>query len=174
MSDNFSLAVAGVIGSLVTVLGQYLVAKLSARTKDERAAAVVRQFLDINEVTAERLLKQMNLVDILDSEVGKLEREKRRMAEEIENLLAKRTERDELFEAMGSKISGMEEQINKDAKERGELRKKLSEFEAKYRAMFQYLLALLEHMRKHDLKPPYPPKELESDPEIMRFVKGVK
>lgn len=167
MTDAELILIGSIVGAILKGIFDFAVARLSARSKQDKAAGLIQKYLSINEMTVDQLEESLN-------QVWTLTNEKISMQRKLSEIEASRTSRDEKFEAMESHIAALQTQINQDATERGELRKKLDEFEAKYRAMFQYLLALLEHMRKHGIKPPHPPKVLESDPEIMKFVRGAE
>jgi len=174
MSEAMLLMLGGLVGGVITITGQYLIARLNARSRNEKSADLSQKYLSIADITADQLEERINLIGKLDNRIGELVQEKRSMFLEISELKAKRLERDEQFEAMQARISALQTQVNQDAKERGDLRLKLAEFEAKYRAMWQWLLALLELMKKHDVTPIDPPDELKSDPEIARVIQEIK
>jgi chromosome segregation ATPase len=167
MSDSLLLTIGGIIGGVVTGLFQFFIAKLSAKSRQDRAADLIQTHLKINEITADQLEESIN-------QVWKLVSENIEMKRELSEFKAKRLERDEQFEAMRSHISALQEQINKDASERNDLRNKLSQFEVRNRSLWQYLIALLEQMKRHSIVPLDPPKELESDPEIMKIIQEIK
>jgi len=174
MSEAFILMLGGVLGGVITVTGQYLIARLNSRSRNEKSADLSQKYLSIADITADQLEERINLIGKLDNRIGELVQENRTMLLEVSELKAKRLIRDEQLVQVESQVSALQSQVNKDAKERADLRMKLSEFEVKYRAMWQWLLALLELMKKHDITPIDPPDELKSDPDIMRIVQDVK
>lgn len=174
--DNLLLIAlsSGFAGVVVTKLFDYLVAKLSAKTKQDKMTDLLQTHISIHKMSAEQLEETLNQVWITTNENLALKRE-------LSEIKDKREKRDGQISAMEAHIAAQQAQINKDAAERSDLREKLSAFdekyrafEAKYRAMWQYLLALLETMKRHRIDPPSPPKELESDPEIMKIVQDIK
>jgi chromosome segregation ATPase len=167
MSDAVLVALGGLVGALVTAAFQYLTARLSARSRQEKAADLSQKYLNLADMTFDQFEERINLI-------GKLDNENRELRREIEEFKQKRKERDETLGVMETQITALQQQVNKDASERADLWKKLSDFEVKYRALWQYMVALLEHMKKHDVTPIDPPKELQSDPEIMRILSDVK
>jgi predicted nuclease with TOPRIM domain len=168
MNDATLIALGGLVGVLVTAAFQYLTARLSARSRQEKAVDLSQKYLNLADMTVDQLEERINLIGKLDNRNNELSRQ---MAE----MQSERNKRDEKFVNMESEVASLREQVNKDASERADLRKKLAEFEVKYRALWQYLVALLEQIKRHDLFTPVdPPKELASDPEIMRILSDVK
>ena len=167
--DNILLVIitSGFGGIVITKLFDYLTVRLSARSRQDKAADLVQTYLQINGITADQLEESLN-------QVWRLSNQNVGMLRELSEMRAKRAERDDQMEAMSAHLAALQEQINKDSAERADLQAKLSKFEAKYRAMWQYLLALLEQMKRHDIIPVEPPKELTTDPEIMRVVTEIK
>ena len=51
---------------------------------------------------------------------------------------------------------------------------RIDKVESKMAAMWTYIYKLVEYIRKHKLIPPQPPKELESDPMIIKLFKHTK
>lgn len=167
MSETLYLVIGGLLGSVITAAGQYLIARLNAKSRQDKLTDLSQKYLTLADMTADQLEDRINLI-------GKLDTRNREMNLEIEELKAKRRERDEQLFSLEAQLSSLQSQINQDSKERADLRAKLSDFEVKYRAMWQWLLSLLELMKKHDLAPIDPPEELRSDPEIMRAVQGIR
>ena len=174
MSDAVLLMIGGFLGSVVTVLGNYLIARLNAKSRQDKFADLVQKYLSIADLTADQLEERINLIAKLDNRINELTQGNRVLALEVEELKAKRVQRDDQMEAMESQVAALQAQVNQDAKERSNLRQKLADFEVKYRAMWQWLLALLELMRRHEITPIDPPEELRSDPEIMRLIQDAK
>ena len=50
-----------------------------------------------------------------------------------------------------------------------ELEQSVLKLESKTRVMWQYIYALVEHIRKHKIRPLTPPAELKSDPVLMKL-----
>jgi predicted nuclease with TOPRIM domain len=174
MSETFILMLGGLIGGVITAAGQYLIARLNSRTRNERSADLSQKYLSIADITADQLEERINLIGKLDNRIGELVQENRRMTLEVSELQAKRLERTEQMEALEAHVSSLQAQINIDAADRADLRGKLSTLEAKYRSMWQWLLSLLELMKRHEIAPTDPPDALKSDPEISKIMVEIK
>jgi DNA repair exonuclease SbcCD ATPase subunit len=144
-------------------------AEQQAREEDEQAekrdkdAALAHVYLNLNEMTAKQLEVRINQVGILVTENLAIK-------QELAEIKARQAARDEQEEARDAHMAALQEQVNKDAKERSDLNGKLAQFETRNRALWQYLVALLEHMKKHNVEPLDPPAALKSDPDIMRIL----
>jgi hypothetical protein len=149
-------------------LGAILIARLS-KSRQEKAIDVAGGSLKLVDMTMDQLERKINEIDELHKDVGKLERDNRRMSVELVEFHVNRKRRDEALEALSSHVAALQAQSVKDTRDRDEMRKKMGEMDTRYRILWQYVIALLEHMQKHELEPLAPPKELESDPEIMRI-----
>jgi septal ring factor EnvC (AmiA/AmiB activator) len=161
--------IVAIISVLGTALGAILIARLS-KTRQEKAIDVAGGSLKLVDMTMDQLERKINEIDELHKDVGKLERDNRRLSVELVEFHANRKRRDESFEAIEAKVAALQAQSTQDARDRDELRKKLSELDGRYRALWQYLIAWMEHSIKHGVTPIEPPKELQSDPEIMRIL----
>lgn len=73
----------------------------------------------------------------------------------------------DVIQVQGKTLSDAFNEINEL---RGELRKS----ERLQKIQWTYILRLIEEYRDHDLIPPAPPKELETDPEIVRLITEIK
>ena len=51
------------------------------------------------------------------------------------------------------------------------MKNQVEKFEDKNRVLWQYVYALIENMQSHDLTPPEPPAELETDPVLVKLLK---
>lgn len=162
--------VSGLLGSLVTSLSQYFIARLSAKSRNDKAAELSEKYLKLADMTADQLEERINRIGQLDNRIRELTNQNGNQTHEIEELQAKRAERDEQIEALQSSVAALQVQVDRDARERNDLRQKLSAFEVNNRVLWKYVYALLEHMRRHKIKPPEPPEELRSDPEIMKLI----
>lgn len=96
--------------------------------------------------------------------------ENMRLKGDIEDMKTARAERDEQFEALLAKVSAQEAQLNRDSRDRDELRRKFGELSERYTILWKYLIEWMEHALAHEVSPIPPPKELETDPEIMRVL----
>lgn len=147
--------------------GQFLMARY-ARTKKQRDIDISKEYLSLVNITADELEKRINLV-------VKLNEEQSRLSNENFLLKQKQTERDEQLKKMEARQTSLQVQIDADARDRADLRAKLADFDVRYRAVVRYLLANLEHMKKHDLDPLDPDEDfLKSDPDIGKFLKVKK
>ena len=171
MSEAVLLALVGVGGTVIGFVGQILVARFS-KPKNQKDVELAEDYLKLADMTAEQLEKKLNKISELDKDLGVLERENRKMTEEVEMMQKARKERDELFGALEARVAALQAQLDKDARDREELRRKFSELDSKYRILWQYMISLVEHMKRHNVSPLDPPKELQTDPELMRIIKG--
>ena len=169
MDEIIKLVLVAFLGALTPIL----IARYS-KPKRERDAALSQIYLHLADMTADQLEERINLIGKLDNRIGGLTSENLNMLAEISQLKGLREERTEQLEALEAHMSALQQQIDKDARERNELRKKISDFEVKNRAMWQYLLALLEQMKRQDIVPVEPPEGLKSDPEIMKIIQDIK
>lgn len=170
MTDALFIFLGTVIGSLLTFAGQIIVASFSAKSKREKDAALSEMFLKLSSMSAKELEERINLISKLDDRINVLTEENRNLRGEILEIKQSRIERDAELEAMQSHVSALQVQANLDSSERGDLRKKLSELDTKYRALYQYLYATIEHMMKNGVKPLVIPKELDTDQELIKLV----
>ena len=82
-----------------------------------------------------------------------------------------KTEQNTLLLAMMSKELGIKtEDLMEALRGRVEEARWRMEWETKYNILLSYLLKNIEYMRKNHLKPLKPPKELESDPLIVKII----
>lgn len=160
--------VSGLVGAIAAIL----VARLS-KSKAQRDVEVAKEYLSLAGITADELEKRINLVSKLDDDNRKLQNDIFILKQKQNDAETKRLERDEQLEVMSAQIAALQAQIDKDARERHDLEKKLAEFEIKNRVLWKYLIALLEQFRYHKIKPVEPPNEL-TDPEILKLVKEIK
>lgn len=170
MSEGILIFLGGLAGSVITIIGQIIIASLNARTRQEKTASLLEQYLKLSSMSAKEIEEKLNLISTLGDRIDALTVENRTLKIEIADIKVSRVERDEEMESMQSHISSLQAQINLDAIERTDLRKKLSDIDVKYRVLFQYLYASVEHMIKNNVKPLPVPKELESNPELMRLL----
>lgn len=154
-------------------LGQFFLARY-AKEKRQRDIDISKEYLSLADMTADQLEKRLNLI-------GKLDEDNRNLSNELYLLKLKQLEteemrkvRDEHFETMEARIAALQAQVDKDARERADLRAKLAEFEVRNRVLWQYIIALLEQFKQHRIIPVSPPKELESDPEIIKLLNDIK
>lgn len=173
MSESILLALVGLGGTIIGYLGQLLLARLS-KSKKEKDVLLADSYFKLADMTAEQFQNALNQIGRMNKDIGGLERDNRKLNEELDILKLQRKERDDLFESLESRVAALQAQLEKDTRDRDDLRRKLGEVDIKNRALWQYLIALLEHMRRNGLKPLDPPKELQSDPEIMRILKSSK
>ncbi len=75
--------------------------------------------------------------------------------------------RDEKMISLESQIGALTAQMNKDSRE-------LETMRINYRALWQYMIALLEQMKFNRIVPGDPPTEFKSDPEILRILQEAK
>lgn len=163
MTETIWLMLGGVIGAVLQYVIGPLISSLTSRTKNR--VALSELYLKLEDMSAEQLQERFNMIVNLNATVFDLQQENRA-------LRAKQTDRDEELGELHSTISGLQSQINTDAAERSALREKLANVDVKNRVLWQYLIATLDHMRRHDVDPLDPPDELKSDPEIIKFLKG--
>lgn len=167
-SDLWAIILTGVFGAggLLGYVGQLLLARYS-KSKQERDVGIANDYFSLSKLTVDELKEKMTLIGKLDDDVRKLQNE---------NYLLKsrQTERDEQLLQMESRIVSLQAQIDTDARERADLRTKLSDFEVRNRVLWKYLIALLEQLKRHSIQPIAPPKELESDPEIVKLLNDNK
>lgn len=165
MNELIAIIVSALAGSLGTIL----VARLS-KSKREKEAGLVEGYIKLVDMTGDQLERKINQITKLDKDLGVVERENRKLKEQMDEMGEIRKEKDELFEALEARVAGLQAQLTQDARDRDELRRKLGELDSRYRALWQYLIALMEHMKKNGVNPLDPPKELQSDPEILRII----
>jgi len=55
-----------------------------------------------------------------------------------------------------------------------DLRKAMHESDRRNRITWGYMIVLVEGYKEYGIIPPAPPKELETDPELMRLIKSIK
>jgi hypothetical protein len=55
-----------------------------------------------------------------------------------------------------------------------ELRKDFRDLNKRYQVTWGYMIALVEGYHQHNLLPPEPPEELQTDPELMRLINSIK
>lgn len=166
MSDTLLMVIGGVLGALISAAGQFFVARY-AKPKRERNAALAEMYLKLEDMTAKQIEERLNLITKMSHNLGV-------QSEEILALKEKQRLRDEQMEALNSTITALQEQANKDARERSDLRAKLAEFDVKNRVLWQYCISLLEQMKHHKINPVDPPEELKTDPEIKRILKEIR
>lgn len=166
MSDTLLMVIGGVIGALIAAISQFIIARYS-KPKRERDAALAETYLKLADMSADQLEEKINLIGRLAKRTGEQDIE-------IASLKEKQTERDKQMVTLESTIAALQEQANKDARERSDLRAKLSEFDVKNRVLWQYCISLLEQMKHHNINPVDPPEELKTDPEIMRILKEIR
>jgi hypothetical protein len=161
-----------ILSGLVGAVAAVLVARLS-KSKQERDIDVAKEYLQLVGITTDQL-------DAKRALIGKLDEDNRTLQDEINTLKRKqaetellRAERDEQLESMEARMSALQAQIDKDARERSVLRRKLGEFEVKNRILWKYTIALLEQMKQNHLKPVPPPEGL-TDPDILKLVGEMK
>lgn len=162
-----------VIGAVIGAIGQVFVARFS-KSKKEKDISIAEGAFKIADLTSEQLEKKLIQIDKMDKDLAVLERDNRKLREEVDSMQKSRKERDDLFGALEAKVAATQAQLEKDGRDREELRKKYTELDNKYRILWQYMIALVERMKKHSLVPLDPPKELQTDPELMRIIKGNK
>lgn len=158
---------AELLVSLITVFfgagwfGQFLLARYS-KTKKQRDIDISKDYLSLVNMTADELEKRINLI-------GKLSDDVHTLSNENYLLKVKQNQRDEQLKEMEAKQTALQVQIDADTRDRADLRNKLAEFDVRYRVLFRYLLANLEHMNKHGVDPVTPPDELKGDPDIVKL-----
>lgn len=157
-----------IIGGIVGVLSQIAVARYS-KSKREQDANVAKDYLTLAKMSADELERRINLITKLDGDVRKLENENSDLKRELGNMKQDRDARGEQLESLEARVAALNAQTDKDARDRDELRRKVSDFEKHNRVLWKYLIALIEQLKRHDIKPVAPPDELKSDPEIMRL-----
>lgn len=64
-------------------------------------------------------------------------------------------------------------QVQDLTKEVGDVRDEVADIKDKNRVLWQYVYGMIEHMRRHKVKPLPPPRELESDPVLMKLIKDM-
>ena len=168
MQEIITIILTAVISG---ILSPIIVARFT-KSKKEKDVSLAADYLKLADMTAEQLEKTLNKVSTLDKDMGVLERENRKLSEEVDKMQKSRKERDELFGALEARVAALQAQLEKDGRDRDELRRKFSELDNKYRILWQYMISLVEHMKRHNVSPLDPPKELQTDPELMRIIKG--
>lgn len=157
------------IGGLLGALGQILVARYS-KSRHERDAAVAKEYLTLASITADELEKRINLIGKLDNDVRGLSSENYLLNKKLSEMEDKRAERDDHFESMEARVSALQAQVDADSRERADLRSKLAQMDSRYRALWKYMIALLEQLKQKRIRPVEPPDALKSDPDIIRFL----
>lgn len=142
-------------------LGQFLLARYS-KTKKQREVDLSKDYLSLTKMTYDELERRINLV-------VKLDREIRHLQDENYLLKEKSKERDKQLIQMEAKQVSLQSQIDADSRDRGEMRKKLDEFDVRYRILWKYLIVNLENQRLHNIPLVEPPVELRADPDIAKF-----
>lgn len=150
-------------------LGQFVTSRWG-KEKRLRDVDVSKEYLSLASMSADEVEKRLNLIGKLSTDNYKLQGEVYLLQQKQIESEEKRKERDEQLEALQAQISALQAQIDVDARERADLRAKLADIDVKYRALWKYLIAQLELMKKHDVKPAPPPDELKDDPEIVRLL----
>lgn len=168
MQEIITIILTAVISG---ILSPIIVARFT-KSKKEKDVSLASDYLKLADMTAEQLEKTLNKVSTLDKDMGVLERENRKLSEEVDKMQKSRKERDELFGALEARVAALQAQLEKDGRDRDELRRKFSELDNKYRILWQYMISLVEHMKRNNVSPLDPPKELQTDPELMRIIKG--
>lgn len=168
MQEIITIILTAVISG---ILSPIIVARFT-KSKKEKDVSLAADYLKLADMTAEQLEKTLNKVSTLDKDMGVLERENRKLSEEVDKMQKSRKERDELFGALEARVAALQAQLEKDGRDRDELRRKFSELDNKYRILWQYMISLVEHMKRNNVSPLGPPKELQTDPELMRIIKG--
>ena len=168
MNEIITIIVTAVVSG---ILSPIFVSRFS-KSKKEKDVSLAADYLKLADMTVDQLEKKLNQISILDKDMGVLERENRKLSEEVEKMQAARKDRDELFSALEARVAALQAQLEKDARDREELRRKFSELDSKYRILWQYMISMVEHMKRNGVNPLDPPKELQTDPELMRIIKG--
>jgi chromosome segregation ATPase len=166
---DWSPIINTILGGFMGAVSAILVARLS-KSRAQRDVEVAKEYLSLAGITADQLEARINLIGKLDTDVRKLENENSDLQRQLNDLKAQRVARDERMLELESQVTALQAQVDKDARDRDELRKKLGEYEFKNRVLWKYTIALLEHMKKHRIKPPLPPENL-TDPDILKLVK---
>lgn len=150
-------------------LGQFIMARWG---KDARLrnVDVSKEYLSLASMSADEVEKRLNLIGKLSGDNYKLQGEVYLLQQKQVEADERRAERDEQIGILQAQISALQSQIDVDARERADLRSKLSELDVKYRALWKYLIAQLELMKQNNVKPAPPPEELKDDPEIVRVL----
>ena len=65
-------------------------------------------------------------------------------------------------------------QVQKFSQDLSELRKEIDMIEHNNQVLWQYVIALLEQLKKNKITPVKPPAELESDPRIIKIFSSLK
>lgn len=156
-------------GGIAGAIGTILVARYS-RTKPEKDIDITKDYLSLIGLTKEQLKESIEETGRLRTDMGTVLLENMRLKGDIEDMKTARAERDEQFEALLAKVSAQEAQLNRDSRDRDELRRKFGELSERYTILWKYLIEWMEHALAHEVSPIPPPKELETDPEIMRVL----
>lgn len=154
-------------------LGQFLMARY-AKEKRLRDVDVAREYLSLVDMSADQMEKRLNLIGKLNDDNQALQNDLYLLKQKVQKYEERRKERDEQFEAMEAQISALNAQIDKDARDRADLRQKLADSDVRNRVLWKYLIALMEQLRHHKITPVPPPVELESDPEIIKLFNDIK
>ncbi len=150
-------------------LGQFVMQRWG-KERRLRDIDVSKEYLSLASMSADEVEKRLNLIGKLSADNYKSQGEIYLLQQKLVEYEQKREERDELFEGMQAQIAALQAQIDADARERADLRQKLSDLDVKYRALWKYLIAQLELMKQHNVKPAPAPDELKDDPEIVRLL----
>lgn len=175
MSDIWIAIIAGLFGggAIAGAISSILVSRLS-KTRKQQDADMVRDYLGIIGLTKEQLKDSVEETGRLTKDMGTVALENMRLRGEIEEMKQQRDdrqrERDEQIDALSAKVAAQEAQLNRDSRDRDELRRKFGELSERYTILWKYLIEWMEHAMAHEVSPIPPPKELETDPEIMRVL----
>ena len=144
--DNILLVIitSGFGGIVATKLFDYLTARLSARSKQESAANLTQQYVELNKITGDQLEESINQVWVVTNQNIEMQRK-------ISQMEAKRADRDNQMEAMEAHIAALQEQINKDTEERQALRRIIEEKDKIINEVRAYMRDLLDYFEQKNI-----------------------
>jgi seryl-tRNA synthetase len=154
MSVEALVVVSGFLGVLIKGLFDYLSALVSAKSRQDKLTDLSQKYLNIADVTAEQLEERINLI-------GKLDLENRTLSRQVDELGAKRKDRDEQIEALEAGVAALKEQLERDTLERQALRRIVEEKDKLIEEVKEYLSGLLKYFENRNITDfPIPPDDL--------------
>lgn len=159
-------------GAIGGAIGAILVARYS-RSKPERDADLLAKYLGLVDISGKEIKGKIEEISKLTLDMATMALDNVRLRGEMDDLKRSGKLTDEVLESSRIEVSTLRAQLNKDSRDRDEMRKTIRELNNRDRILWQYLVSWIEHAMRNGVKPIPPPPELESDPELMKIL-GLK